>query len=233
MKTQRPVRESGFTLLECVIIAAVLAVLMGLYLPAMLWPRRCTSCAPNCVNNLKMVGLAFSQWALDNGDKYPMQVSVTNGGTMEWVGSRPVYFHFLVMSNELNTPKILFCPQESDSQRQPAVTFFPSPGLGASQVPLTNDLNLSYFVGVDAHDRQPSMFLAGDRHLSAGGKPLPPGLVELWTNGPVAWAKPVRSRHNDGGNIALADGSVQSLNDAQLRLALAMTGKATNRLAMP
>jgi prepilin-type processing-associated H-X9-DG protein len=180
-----------------------------------------------------MVGLAFRQWSLDNGDKFPMQVSRTNWGTMEWVGNGPVYFHFLVMSNELNTPKILFCPEESDPKRRVAVTFGPTTGLGPGQIPLTNDNCISYFVGVDAHDSRPSMFLVGDHHFTVGGKTPRPGLLALWTNSPVAWAKPIRPRHNDGGNIALADGSVQSFTDRQFRIALAQTGDSTNRLAMP
>jgi hypothetical protein len=36
-----------------------------------------------------------------------MQVSVTNGGTMELVNGGTVFEHFLVMSNELSTPKLL------------------------------------------------------------------------------------------------------------------------------
>jgi len=186
-----------------------------------------------CNNNLKQIGLSFRQWALDNGDKFPMQVSTTNWGTLEWVGNGPTYFHFLVMSNELNTPKLLFCPEESDSNRRPAVTFGSAAGLGIGQIPLTNDNSISYFVGVDAHDSQPSMFLAGDHHFTVGGKTPRPGLLALRTNSPVAWAKPARPRHNDGGNIALADGSVQSFSDRQFRKALAETGDATNRLAIP
>lgn len=47
-----------------------------------------------CVNNLKQVGLAVRLWALDNNDVSPP--------------------NFLSMSNELNTPKILVCPAETN-----------------------------------------------------------------------------------------------------------------------
>ena len=38
-----------------------------------------------------------------------MQVPVANGGTLELLASGMVYPHFLVLSNELNTPLILHC----------------------------------------------------------------------------------------------------------------------------
>src|SRR6266516_3654392 len=122
MKTHVVMKRRSFTLLEFLLIVTVLAVLVAVFLPAMT-RRHYRNPRINCVNNLKQVGLAFRQWALDNNDKFPTQVSVTNGGTMELVESGNVYVHFLVMSNELNMPRILFCPQESNPKRQPATTF--------------------------------------------------------------------------------------------------------------
>jgi len=38
-----------------------------------------------CVNNLRQIGIAYRLWEGDNNGKYPMAVSVTNGGAMELV----------------------------------------------------------------------------------------------------------------------------------------------------
>ena len=147
-----------------------------------------------------------------------MQVSVTNSGTMELTETGKVYPHFLVMSNELNTPKILTCPE--DKKRKPSASF------------ITNfsDANISYFVGVDASDLTPQSFLAGDDHFTLSGKRLKPGLFLLKTNSPVAWT---RDRHKFSGNVCLADGSVQNFTSLSLSAALIRTGSATNRLVMP
>jgi len=81
----------------------------------------------SCVNNLKQIGLAFKEWALDNGDRFPFNVSTNDGGTMELcsVGedgfARNPALHLQVMSNELNTPKILVCPE--DYSKIPAASF--------------------------------------------------------------------------------------------------------------
>jgi prepilin-type processing-associated H-X9-DG protein len=71
-----------------------------------------------CVNNLKQIGLAFRVWSGDNQDQYPFNRSTNAGGTREFCAldkdgfDRHTILHLLVMSNELSTPKILFCPQD-------------------------------------------------------------------------------------------------------------------------
>jgi type II secretory pathway pseudopilin PulG len=217
---------------EVLLVIAVLAALLAILLPALAGARKRAK-RINCINNLKQVGLAFKQWSLDNDDKFPMQVSITNGGTMELIGSGNVFVHFRVLSNELNTPKLVFCPDESDPKRRRASVFDAETSLGTGQIPFTNDQSVSYFVGVDATPDQPAMFLSGDANLTVSGKPGKHGLISLWTNSPVAWAKPLRPYHGEGGNIVLAGGTAHQVGDAGLRELLRGAGVATNRLAMP
>ncbi|HEX9045635.1 MAG TPA: hypothetical protein VF988_01295 [Verrucomicrobiae bacterium] len=72
----------------------------------------------NCFNNLKQIGLAFQIWEGDNHDQYPFNVSTNDGGTRELRQKGPDGFdpnsfqHFLVMSNELATPRLLICPKD-------------------------------------------------------------------------------------------------------------------------
>src|SRR5262249_26024070 len=134
-----------------------------------------------------------------------------------------------IISNELSTPKILFCPAEDDRQRIAANTF----SIGAANphsVPFTNDNNLSYFAALDAYAAFPERLLTGDRNLVVGGRPAPHGLLQVWTNTIVTWAG---SMHKHNGNIALADGSVQQVNSPRLRIVFVQSGMSTNRLAIP
>jgi len=209
---------SGFTLLECLVLAVVLSVLMGIYLSQAMRPRR-HGHGPNCTNNLKQIGLAFRQWALDNGGRYPMRVPLAAGGTMELVIGSNVFPHFLVMSNELNTPMVLACPE--DRTRKMTRLFTTN----------LSDANVSYFVGIDAMDTMPQMFLAGDCNFKISGELAPSGIVQLGTNSSVGWTK--RRHKGPEGNIALVDGSVQRFSSAKLREALANTGDMTNRLVIP
>lgn len=230
MKVRRRANHCGFTLFEVLIIVAVLIGLLALWLPA--WRRAATSSSKlSCANHLKQVGLAFRMWGLDNNDMFPMQVSTTNGGTMEWVDAGNVYVHFLVMSNELNTPKLLICPQDADARRVLATTFTATVPSGTpGQIPFTNDHSVSYFVGVDAEETQPQTILSGDANQTVGGVTVSRGLLSVWTNAAVSWTK---DRHVNFGNIGLADGSVQSVTDLRLWHLLVETRTATNRLAFP
>ncbi len=149
---------------------------------------------------------------------------------MELIESGTVWRHFQVMSNELNTPKILFCPMDADREKGEASVWGGTPTMPASVVVFTGDTNTSYFIGVDAADTKATMFLAGDRNVTVKNITLSPGLHSLGTNDPVGWSKAL---HVDQGNILKADASVEQFNTAGLKKAFENTGVTTNRLAVP
>jgi len=201
----------------------VLAVLAAVFLPALLPPKRIPS-GINCINNVKQVGLAFMMWTGDHNEKYPMEISVADGGTMELAATGDVLTTFQIMSNELSTPKILFCPADTIH----TITNIWGVNFTAR--------NVSYFIGLDANTNRSQAFLSGDSNFAIGGVPVKSGLLELPTNAPIAWTA---ARHKFGGSIGLADGSVGKLNSVLpvskegLQKVLIQTGLATNRLALP
>jgi len=116
-------RNSRFQLDRIARISAIVAVLAALLLPVLLGAKAKTQ-RIRCEYNLKQVGLSFRIWADDHQGKFPMQVSTNAGGTMEFIGSPDAtYPHFLIMSNELSTPIILFCPNDSDNTRKRSNSF--------------------------------------------------------------------------------------------------------------
>jgi len=217
MKTTPSRRRLAFTAIELLVMIVTIVLLLVLLFSGV--PRaRKEARLKQCVDNLKQVGLAFRVWSGDSSDRMPMQASAEQGGSKESIINGAVFHTFQVMSNELNDPKLLICPSDN---RTAARDFVAS---------LAN-ANVSYFVGVDATDTEPSLFLSGDRHLTNG--PLTSTrLLTLTTNSTPGWTEVM---HNLVGNVALADGSVQTFDTPQLQIAALVMGATvtSNRLAFP
>ncbi len=215
-------RNQALTLVEVLAIIAIVILLIAITLTRLATPEH--SDRIRCVNNLKETGLAFKIWAGDHGDKYPMDVSVTNGGTMEIFSqgspfqSQVFHLNYLVMSNELNTPRLLYCPADTNGF------------MATDFVRGFNNQNVSYFVGVDANETNPQMMLLGDDNFEIGGVPVESGLLQISTNTPIAWSA---ARHGRAGNVAFTDGSVQQLTTSGLQQVFQNAGTATNRIAIP
>ena len=216
MDTKLPnINRRAFVFVELLVMIAVIAILAALLLPA-LAKAKDKAKRINCVNNLKQVGLSFRLWGGDNGDHYPFNVSTNKGGSKEYVSGGNTFRHFLCMSNELSTPKILACAADD---REPASSFA-----------TLKNINISYFVGVDADETMPQMFLSGDRNLMLNGEPVDTGLVTIKSTDTFGWTSKI---HHDAGNVAMADGSVQQVITSHLYRLNEETGTNMYRLAIP
>jgi prepilin-type processing-associated H-X9-DG protein len=206
----------AFTVTELMITVACVALLAAVFLPT-LAKSKARSSRISCTNCMKQIGLAFRCWAIDNNDHLPMQVSVTNGGTMELAASGLVFPHFQVMSNELSTPKILLCPE--DKNRSYATSFTDN----------LTDKNLSYFLNIDSLQGDGSQLLSGDRNITnrafAGSR-----LVNIAKGATIAWTKEI---HSEQGNLGFGDGSVLGFSNRGVGAGIQIPDGVTNHLAVP
>lgn len=239
MKNQRNNRKA-FTLIELLVVIAIIAILAAMLLPA-LARAKARAQRINCTNNLKQVGLSFKTWAIDNQDRYPMSVPAGEGGPPNQAGlsARPplaqyVYQVFGVMSNELSTPKVLVCPSD---ERTAHTNFLMVLNGVANQATAGGytiaNINISYFLGVDAAEGQPQMLLAGDRNIWGSAVMPAPNWSAVGNNGygngvnqsaamgtnftaanTIGWTEKM---HQKNGNVLISDGSVQQLSSARFR----------------
>lgn len=199
-----------------VMIVVVTLVLLAFILLPMFSGRPGSSRIIKCLSNQKQVVLGFLLWSADNNDQFPW-MSFTNGGTAQFVDSTNVSIHYGAISNELLNPKVLACP--SDPARIPATDFAK-----------LNNQNISYFIGLSAHRGGPPSILTGDRNLATNGTALTAGVFTLWLSNQPGWTMTI---HKSRGNIALPDGSAQTVSKSNLQVLWLASPNTTRRLAIP
>ncbi|HSY74511.1 MAG TPA: type II secretion system protein [Dongiaceae bacterium] len=66
MKTPRTAHRDGFTLVEIMIVVAIIGLLAAIAIPNFI-RARATSQANACINNLRQIDAAVNEWAMENG----------------------------------------------------------------------------------------------------------------------------------------------------------------------
>jgi hypothetical protein len=160
----------------------------------------------------------------DNSDKYPMAVGSISTQNLQGAGNLGYLFN--TMTNELSTPKILYCP--SDTMQNHAVT-------NIWPIPSANNNYISYFVCVNGSgEPYPQVILLGDHNVGAApslGVPAPNAnesgvfcypTVSTGETGTaqaiMAWT--ANDVHQKAGNISLCDGSAAQCSIGSFQAAL-------------
>ena len=155
-------------------------------------------------------------FASDHDGKLPWNVPQQEGGSKEYTNYPQVFRHFIVASNELNTPKILTCRADGEKAR-------------TDEFSSLTDSNVSYFVALSTDGKNTNGLLMGDRNL-VGGTPATAKLRSFNASTVVSWSEAI---HEKGGNPAFVDGSAQHTTIPRLQQVVRSNSVPLMRLAIP
>jgi prepilin-type N-terminal cleavage/methylation domain-containing protein/prepilin-type processing-associated H-X9-DG protein len=117
MHSRRQRQSEGFTLVELLVVIGIIAVLMGIMLPALGRARESARRAA-CLSNLRQVHAAFHYYAANNNDKVPLGY---RAGRKQWnsmvyssTSGKYCLFGILYLDGKMKEPLMYFCPSDID-----------------------------------------------------------------------------------------------------------------------
>ena len=212
---------SGFTLIEVLVVIAIIAILAGLLLPV-LGNARVKARGMGCANNLKQLSLAWSLYADENGD-----LLVNNHGLLETARSRQNWVNNLEnwLDSDGNTnlaaltsgklspllhenTSVFKCPSDTSvAANGPRIRSYSMNSLVGDPGELTNRFNpqlVQFFRSSDIPNPA-GIYVFLDEHPDTINDGF---FMNRWED--PRWGNLPASYHNGAANLTFADGHLEA-----------------------
>jgi prepilin-type processing-associated H-X9-DG protein len=210
----------AFTRLELLACVAGFALLLAIITPA-LASSRSRADGVACMSNLRQIGTAIRQFGLEHNDTMHWQQQAGPAGNFNEPGKHELWFQYWWLRDSIGTPKVLMCPAE----RRPSwiATNWNLDVNGGLLIYKNNAV--AYTLGVDSSTDLPRSMLVADRNIFTGGfggcASQLSTAAQVFVSGTPAVRWLDEDVHGTVGNVALADGSVESVDSEGLRRTIA------------
>jgi|GEM_PF-6979739 len=211
---------SGLTLIEVLVVIAVLAVLAAFLLPGLSQVHSGNQRA-TCFNNQKEICIGFILWQGDNDNQFPWQRSTATNGTHEFIANGHAASQIQALSAYIKSFPVYLCPADKVK-------------VAATDYDHFADTNTSFFVNVELTNNTQFLILTGDRQLVANGIPVDPGLFYYKDTTDMSWAQGLHAKDKfSGGVLGFADCHVEVVSRSHLNTVFRRQGLASDRLEVP
>jgi type II secretory pathway pseudopilin PulG len=111
--TRHPKVGTGLTLVELLVVVAVVAILVALLLPV-LGNARDKAKRAVCINNLRQINLGLRMYTDDSSDKAPQTPGTTNDPALNWNGYKELMKSYVGLNGTSSVQDRVFaCPSDT------------------------------------------------------------------------------------------------------------------------
>jgi prepilin-type N-terminal cleavage/methylation domain-containing protein len=111
--TRQPKSKAGFTLLELLVVLAVIASLTALLFPVLTNARKKVKRAA-CMSNVKQINLGLRMYSDDSSDRAPRTPGTTNSPGLNWTGYKTLMKSYVGLNGASSSQDKLFaCPADT------------------------------------------------------------------------------------------------------------------------
>ena len=214
--------EANFTLIELLIVIAIIAILAGMLLPAL---NKARESAKNtqCLGNLKQIGLGFSLYLDDYRGAFPPRQPVSAGTRENWSMAIGRYIYNKSLSARDYSKSVFLCPTDRHKcidDRNGAALAGQNYLLYGYNMQLSNGVDATSWGGVKTDSIKTAHIPYPEAHLlvmDITGRNCKEGHIDAWFNATTSMKEPNARHLTRTATVATVAGGLRTFPSQYVR----------------